>query len=98
MHAKNPVPLENEPKYLAVGKLKGFRISASHARDSILGHNSILWGGGDGFAKPGEEVTDLGIQDENDLQPSGLTGQECKWIPLLRIAVAIKADRTSLPT
>ncbi|KFZ17772.1 hypothetical protein V501_01572 [Pseudogymnoascus sp. VKM F-4519 (FW-2642)] len=76
MHAKDPVPLENEPKYLAEGKLKGFRISASHARDSILGHNSILWSRGDGYAESGEEVTDLGIQDENSLQPSGLTGQD----------------------
>ncbi|OBT75851.1 hypothetical protein VF21_04434 [Pseudogymnoascus sp. 05NY08] len=76
MHAKDPVPLEDEPKYLAEGKLKGFRISASHARDSILGHNSILWTKGDGYAKSGEEVTDLGIQGENSLQPSALTSQE----------------------
>lgn len=68
MHAKNPVPLDNEPKYLHPDKLKGFRVTAIRARTSILSHNDILWNKSGAYAKQGEEITDLSVQDAEPSQ------------------------------
>lgn len=65
MHAKNPIVLEAEPQYLKPHTLRGFRVTALNARESVLGHNGILWVRGEGCVKQGEEVTDLGA-DNND--------------------------------
>jgi hypothetical protein len=65
MHAKDPVSLENEPKYLDASKLKGIRMHGRRARDSILGHTRILWTKEGYFVKKGEEPTDLGAEEDN---------------------------------
>lgn len=49
-------------------KLTSFKLNAPHARESILGHTQILWTNGDGYAKAGEENTDLGIEEGCDVQ------------------------------
>ncbi|KAK5942970.1 hypothetical protein PMZ80_003975 [Knufia obscura] len=64
MHSRNHIVLEDEPRYLDPSKLKGFRVTALHARQSILSHNGILWARGEGCAEQGEEVYDLGVQDD----------------------------------
>ncbi|KIX09067.1 uncharacterized protein Z518_00145 [Rhinocladiella mackenziei CBS 650.93] len=80
IHARNPIVLENEPQFIDAKKLTSFKINAVYARESILGHNRILWTRGNGYAKQGEEVTDLGIEGENDAQSSNsmtaTTGQD----------------------
>lgn len=50
--------------------LTGFKSTAIHARESILGHNGILWPNSvGGIPKQGEELTDLGMdQAEEDRQ------------------------------
>ena len=72
MHSKNPIALENEPQHLDASKLRGFRATALHARQSILGHNGILWAKGEGCAEQGEEVYDLGVQDEMGNDPANV--------------------------
>lgn len=74
MHAKNPISLENEPKHLDPSTLKGFRVTALKARASVLGHNGILWIRGEGCAEQGEEVVDLGTENDNSagVGPPGL--------------------------
>ena len=47
-----------------IKKLIDFKINAAYARTSILGFIEILRSKGDGYAKPGEESNDLGIQDD----------------------------------
>ncbi|OAP64644.1 hypothetical protein AYL99_00616 [Fonsecaea erecta] len=42
IHARNPIILENEPKFIDPKKLTSFRTAAVHARESILGTNRIL--------------------------------------------------------
>lgn len=66
LHFENRITLEGEPKALASSKLKGFRVSAKHARESILSHNGILWARGEGCVEQGEEVFDLGINNRAD--------------------------------
>jgi hypothetical protein len=72
IHAKHATVLDNEPKLVDPTKLTSFRINARHARRSILGHNDILWRNGDALTRAGEEVADLGIEeDESDHQSAG---------------------------
>ncbi|OQU96863.1 Fungal specific transcription factor domain-containing protein isoform 3 [Cladophialophora immunda] len=66
IHANHPTILENEPKYIDPKKLTSFRTNAVHARESILGHNRILWRNGNALPSQGEEVADLGPEDESD--------------------------------
>ena len=68
MHSKNPTPLENEPKYIDPVKLTRFKFNATNVWKTILGFNRILWANDGGYAKQGEEVTDLGVQEEIDSQ------------------------------
>ncbi|KIW68212.1 hypothetical protein, variant [Phialophora macrospora] len=70
IHAKHATVLDNEPRLVDPAKLTSFRINARHARQSILGHNDILWRNGDALTKSGEEVGDLGIDEDEDDQPS----------------------------
>ncbi|CAM1508832.1 Fc.00g025710.m01.CDS01 [Cosmosporella sp. VM-42] len=62
-HKNYPTILEDEPKYINPSILADFNIKASHARTSILEFTGILQGS-DGYAKPGEETEDLGIENE----------------------------------
>lgn len=39
--------------------------NATHARASILEYTGILRSKADGYARPGEESTDLGIEDDS---------------------------------
>lgn len=64
IHADNPIDLENEPKLVDPKKLIKFRIKARNARDSILGHNKILWRNGDMCLRSNSEIADLGIEDD----------------------------------
>ncbi|KAJ9609082.1 hypothetical protein H2200_006853 [Cladophialophora chaetospira] len=66
MHAKDPVQLENEPKYLDASKLTGAKFSAVNARQTILSFNAIIWAKHGGFAKPGEEITDLELDEDTN--------------------------------
>lgn len=49
-----------------IKKLVGFKIHAADARISILGFTEILRSKDHGYANPGEENNDLGIQDQNN--------------------------------
>ncbi|KAF7561041.1 hypothetical protein G7046_g3107 [Stylonectria norvegica] len=60
-HQKNPIVLEDEPKYSDPIKLFGPKTTASHARASILEFTGVLRSKGDGYVKPGDEPQDLGI-------------------------------------
>lgn len=73
MHAQNSTPLENEPKHIDVVRLMGFRFSASKARKTILGFNSILWSSDGRYATQGEEVMDIGVEEQQALSESSLT-------------------------
>ncbi|KIW92643.1 uncharacterized protein Z519_06490 [Cladophialophora bantiana CBS 173.52] len=70
IHAKSPVILEGEPKLILDSKkLMSFRgTTAVHARESILGHNRILWRNGNVLPRPGEEVADLGAEQEGEVE------------------------------
>ncbi|OCT45727.1 hypothetical protein CLCR_01572 [Cladophialophora carrionii] len=69
IHAKHLTILDDEPKLVDPTKLTSFKINARHARRSILGHNDILWRNGDVLPRSGEELGDLGIEeDEGDHQ------------------------------
>ena len=57
-----------------IKKLLDFKLNAVYARTSILGFVEILRSQGDGFANPGEESNDLGIQDD-DIQSLQRIGQ-----------------------
>ncbi|KAI5456813.1 hypothetical protein BGZ63DRAFT_396209 [Mariannaea sp. PMI_226] len=70
MHANNPLYLDNEPKGLLPDKLNGFRVVASQARASILGHNAVLWKE-DGISVQGDEVMDLGFGSEQPVLGHG---------------------------
>ena len=77
IHAKHPIILENVPKLIDPRKLTGFKISARHARDSILGHNNILWSNGAALPRSREEPIDLGVEEnEND---DGAPGNPPVW-------------------
>lgn len=60
----NTLDLEDEPKNIDVKKLVSFKIDAAKARISILGFTEILRSKDHGYANPGEENNDLGIQDQ----------------------------------
>lgn len=75
MHTKNSLQLENEPKSLDPRKLTSIHIFATKARESILGHNRILWTSG-GYAGNGEELRDLGIQEASDGHDVNQEGKE----------------------
>ncbi|KAL2061377.1 hypothetical protein VTL71DRAFT_7650, partial [Oculimacula yallundae] len=62
-HRKHPLHLTNEPRLLPLNKLNGFPIVASKARASILEHNTVLWRE-DSVSVQGEEITDLGLGNE----------------------------------
>lgn len=62
IHKRNPPALDNEPRYTDVRGLTGFKIEALYARVSILAFLGILKKGSSSFADPGQETTDLGIQ------------------------------------
>ncbi|KIX99503.1 uncharacterized protein Z520_05079 [Fonsecaea multimorphosa CBS 102226] len=66
IHAKHPIILENEPKFIDPKKLTSFRTNAVHARESILGHNRILWINGNVLPRQGEEIAMLGSEEESD--------------------------------
>jgi hypothetical protein len=63
IHEKHPTALENQPKLIDPAKLTGFRFNASNTSKTILGFNRILWDKTGGFPKSGEEITDLGLDD-----------------------------------
>ncbi|KAH8174568.1 hypothetical protein LIA77_05987 [Sarocladium implicatum] len=69
IHSNNQLGLGSEPKGLDPAKLSGFRITAARARSSILSINGILWKE-DGFAAPGDEVTDLGLGSNEERLPA----------------------------
>ncbi|EXJ69937.1 uncharacterized protein A1O5_07010 [Cladophialophora psammophila CBS 110553] len=77
IHAKSPVILENEPKLIIDSKkLMSFRgTTAVHARESILGHNRILWRNGNVLPRPGEEVADLGAEGGEGEGQGGRRGE-----------------------
>ncbi|KAK5074574.1 hypothetical protein LTR70_010144 [Exophiala xenobiotica] len=70
IHEKRAVDLEDEPKNIDVGKLVGFKINATDARISILGFTEILRSKDQGYASPGEENNNLGIQEHATQNPS----------------------------
>ncbi|KAJ9604684.1 hypothetical protein H2200_010798 [Cladophialophora chaetospira] len=63
IHAKGNLDLENEPKLLDPRKLINLRTKARHARQSILGHNDILWKDDNVMPRSGEDV-DLGFEED----------------------------------
>lgn len=71
IHKRTPPALDNEPRYTDVRGLTSFKIEALYARVSILAFLGILKKGSSSFADPGQETTDLGIQqstgEPNDL-------------------------------
>lgn len=75
MHAKDPISLENEPKYLDASQLKGIHMHGRRARDSILGHTRILWTKDGHCLKEGEETTDLGVEEESRRTSLDQTGE-----------------------
>ncbi len=64
IHERRSVDLEDEPKNIDIKKLVDFKINAADARTSILGFTEILRSKDHGYANPGEENDDLGIQDQ----------------------------------
>lgn len=62
IHKRTPPSLDDEPRYTDVRGLTGFKIEALYARVSILAFLGILKKGSSSFADPGQENTDLGIQ------------------------------------
>ncbi|KAH8697046.1 hypothetical protein BGW36DRAFT_160144 [Talaromyces proteolyticus] len=71
VYKRNQILIEDEPRYMDPNKLAHFKINAPRARESILGHIQTLWTIGDGYAKPGDENTDLGIEEECEPQAVG---------------------------
>ena len=67
-YEKNHITIEDEPKYIDPRKLTSFKVDAPQVRESILGNTQILWTNGGGYAKPGEENADLGIEEDSDFQ------------------------------
>lgn len=65
IHSKAATALENEPKSDNPVKLTGFKFSAENATKTILGFNRILWTKDNGYAAPGEELNDLGVEDRD---------------------------------
>jgi hypothetical protein len=65
IHAKNPTILDDEPKAVDPKKLTSFKMHARHARESILGHNDILWRNGNVLPGSGAEMIDLGIDEDS---------------------------------
>ena len=63
MHARNPYPIDNEPKSMSASKLNGFKASATRARETILSHNEILWDKEGGIAREGEDLPNLDVED-----------------------------------
>ncbi|RFU31448.1 hypothetical protein B7463_g4870, partial [Scytalidium lignicola] len=74
----NALTLENEPKYLDPKKLTTLKVYATRARESILSHNQILWTNSEGYVKPGEEVTDLGLREANNALPRTVASAQGK--------------------
>lgn len=62
IHKRTPPSLDDEPRYTDVRGLTDFKIEALYARVSILTFLGILQKGSSSFADPGQENTDLGIQ------------------------------------
>ena len=54
--------MEDEPRNIEIRNLVEFKVNASHAHASILGHIDILRPKGSGFVDSGDEIQDLGIQ------------------------------------
>lgn len=66
VHKERATVLEDEPKNMDISKLTQFKANATHARASILEFTGILRSRLGGYVKPGEETTDLGIQDQEN--------------------------------
>jgi hypothetical protein len=60
------VILEDEPRFSNPEKLMNMKTYARHARTSILGHNTILWGRNNVIPRSVEDTTDLGIEEDDD--------------------------------
>lgn len=78
LHHKNRTSLVGEPKVLAPSALNGFRVSARHARESILGFNGILWVRGEGCVEQGEEAFDLGIDNPTNSNSTSIPQGESR--------------------
>jgi hypothetical protein len=58
VHAKHPTILEHEPKGLDPAKLMDFDVRAANVRESVFGHNNILWIKDKILPRTGEETGD----------------------------------------
>jgi hypothetical protein len=74
IHARNPYPIDDEPKLMDARTLNGFKASASRAREIILSHNNILWAKDGGIAGEGEDLPNLSPEDVNTSISNAGTG------------------------
>lgn len=65
-HTKNTTPLEKQPKHIDSVELTGSKFNALIASTTILGFNRILWSKSGTCAEVGEEITDLGMDDDDE--------------------------------
>jgi hypothetical protein len=75
MHARNPYPIDDEPKCMDASRLNGFKASAARARETILSHNNILWNKEGGIAREGEDLPNLSPEDVNTGTPNAINGK-----------------------
>jgi hypothetical protein len=68
VHKRHPIILEGEPKHMDAAKLTSCKINTTYVRASILEYTGILMSPRDEFAKPGEEINNLGIEDGSGIE------------------------------